>query len=196
EKNDDDDSDKSLLPEALKEGRGETARRSLWLAAFLVSLGLFCAWSSNRMRYLLSSPTHTTFHMAWAKNISFPAVTICNNNMLVSGKMSKSDVYLTGYWLGLLNKSHSVKPEALDILRDRRWSWFEKLLDFSHFLPPRQTGNVILKLLDHLGHQIEEMILRCKFQGRFLDPMRPPLSPGSHPSSLSLSLSLSPSEAT
>ncbi|XP_048379543.1 acid-sensing ion channel 1B isoform X2 [Stegostoma tigrinum] len=145
-------------------------RRLLWFLAFLVALGLFCTWSSNRIRYLLSRPVHTKLHMIWAKNLSFPAVTICNNNMLILRRMTKSDIYLTGHWLGLLDERRSVLPKAREILKDKGWKWFEKLLDFSHFLPPRASDNVMLKLLNRLGHQIEEMVLECRFRGRLCGP--------------------------
>uniref|UniRef100_H3A5S4 Uncharacterized protein n=1 Tax=Latimeria chalumnae TaxID=7897 RepID=H3A5S4_LATCH len=145
-------------------------RKLIWLLAFLVSLGLLVTWSSNRIRYLLSSPVHTKVHMVYAKNLTFPAVTICNNNLLLLRRMTKSDLYLTGYWLGLLNENFKVQPTARDILKDDRWKWLERLLNFSHYLPPRDTEDLMFRLMNRLGHQIEEMLLSCKFQGDSCGP--------------------------
>ncbi|XP_043939754.1 acid-sensing ion channel 1 [Protopterus annectens] len=151
-------------------GRLSCSRRIIWLLAFMISLGLLFTWSSNRLRYLLSSPVHTKVHVVYAKNLTFPAVTICNNNLLLLRRMTKSDLYLTGYWLGLLDEKLKVRPVAREILNDERWKWLEKFLDFSFYLPPRDKDNVMFHLIDRLGHQIEEMLLECKFQGDLCGP--------------------------
>uniref|UniRef100_A0A8K9Y4K6 Acid-sensing (proton-gated) ion channel 1b n=1 Tax=Oncorhynchus mykiss TaxID=8022 RepID=A0A8K9Y4K6_ONCMY len=96
---------------------GSYPRRLAWLLAFLTAVALLFTWSSNRVRYLLSSPVHTKAHMVYAKRLVFPAVTICNQNLLI---------------------------------------------------PDSQPS--MLQLLDRLGHQMEEMLLYCRFQGEVCGP--------------------------
>lgn len=151
-------------------GRLSCPRRAFWAMAVLASLALLLTWSSNRIRYLLSSPVHTKVHMAYARNLTFPAVTICNNNLLLLRRMGRADLHLAGYWLGLLTQRLRPEPAARELLREERWRWLEKLLDFSHYLPPPQQGHNTLHLLDRLGHQLEEMLLSCRFRGERCGP--------------------------
>ncbi|KAF3856610.1 hypothetical protein F7725_017333 [Dissostichus mawsoni] len=80
---------------------GSYPRRVAWLLAFLAALGLLLTWSSNRVRYLLSSPVYSKAHMVYAKRLVFPAVTICNQNLLLPRRMKKTDIFSAGRWLGL-----------------------------------------------------------------------------------------------
>uniref|UniRef100_A0A8C4S7R1 Uncharacterized protein n=1 Tax=Erpetoichthys calabaricus TaxID=27687 RepID=A0A8C4S7R1_ERPCA len=115
--------------------------RTFWILAFLASVCLLCTWSSNRIHYLMSFPFHTRIHMMWANVINFPAVTFCNNNMVRFHKLTKSDLYFAGHWLA----------------------------NFSRFLPPKVPENM-MNFYYRLGHQIEDMLVECKFQG---DPCGP-----------------------
>ncbi|XP_019411964.1 PREDICTED: acid-sensing ion channel 1 isoform X2 [Crocodylus porosus] len=151
-------------------GRLSCPRRAFWALAILASLALLLTWSSNRIRYLLSSPVHTKVHVAYARNLTFPAVTICNNNLLLLRRMGRADLHLAGYWLGLLTQRLRPEPAARELLREERWRWLEKLLDFSHYLPPPPQGHNTLHLLDRLGHQLEEMLLSCRFRGERCGP--------------------------
>ncbi|KAJ6658060.1 hypothetical protein lerEdw1_001536 [Lerista edwardsae] len=110
--------------------------RAFWFAAFLTSLALLFTWSENRIHYLLSWPVHTKLHLLYARNLTFPAVTFCNNNPLLLRRMSRADLHLVGYWLGLLNKNLHPVPAVRALLRDPRWLWLGNLLNFSHYLPP------------------------------------------------------------
>ncbi|XP_028675304.1 acid-sensing ion channel 2 isoform X1 [Erpetoichthys calabaricus] len=144
--------------------------RALWLLAFCTSLGCLLSWSSNRFLYLLSFPTHTKFHMEWAKELAFPAVTICNNNPVRFSKMTKSDLYFAGHWLGLLLANRTARPIVLELLYDERQQWFERLSDFRLFLPPRNFEGTSLEFLDRLGHQLDDMLLSCKYRGEACGP--------------------------
>nr|XP_033794442.1 acid-sensing ion channel 1 isoform X1 [Geotrypetes seraphini] len=151
-------------------GRLSCQRRGVWLLALLLSVALLLTWSSNRIRYLLSSPVHTRVQVRYAQSLTFPAITFCNNNLLLLRRMTKADLYLTGYWLGLLNRELHLQPPARHLLKDRQWAWLKRLLDFSYYLPPRQQDDLVAQLLDRLGHQLEEMLLFCKFQGEPCGP--------------------------
>uniref|UniRef100_A0A8C8BTP0 Acid-sensing ion channel 1 n=1 Tax=Oncorhynchus tshawytscha TaxID=74940 RepID=A0A8C8BTP0_ONCTS len=131
---------------------GSYPRRLAWLLAFLTALALLFTWSSNRVRYLLSSPVHTKAHMVYAKRLVFPAVTICNQNLLLPRRMKKPDIFSAGRW-------------------DPPWSPLSRILDFNHFLPPPlESQPSMQQLLDRLGHQMEEMLLYCRFQGELCGP--------------------------
>uniref|UniRef100_A0A8C1ZKX5 Acid-sensing ion channel 1 n=1 Tax=Cyprinus carpio TaxID=7962 RepID=A0A8C1ZKX5_CYPCA len=125
---------------------GSYPRRVAWLLAFLTALALLFTWSSNRVRYLLSSPVYTKAHMVYAKRLVFPAVTICNQNILLPRRMKKPDIFNAGRWLGLFGKNWQVSPVVREALPSMR------------------------QLLDRLGHQLEEMLLYCRFQGQLCGP--------------------------
>ncbi|XP_034769989.2 acid-sensing ion channel 1 isoform X3 [Acipenser ruthenus] len=152
---------------------GSYPRRLVWLLAFLTALALLFTWSSNRVRYLLSSPVHSKIHMVYGKRLVFPAVTICNQNRVLPARMGKPDLFLAGRWLGMLGRNLQVLPGVRESFSgaDQRWAAFSRLLDFSHFLPPpRDSHPSMRQLLDRLGHQLEEMLLYCRFQGELCGP--------------------------
>ncbi|CAI5765346.1 acid-sensing ion channel 1 isoform X2 [Podarcis lilfordi] len=152
-------------------GHRSCPRRAFWLLAFLGSVALLATWSSNRIRYLLSWPVHTKVHLLYARQLTFPAVTLCNNNLLLLRRMSRADLHLSGYWLGLLNKDLQPVPAVGAVMRDPRWLWLGNLLNFSHYLPPLPPQEQSTRrLLDRLGHQLEEMLLSCRFQGERCGP--------------------------
>ncbi|XP_015217554.1 acid-sensing ion channel 2 isoform X1 [Lepisosteus oculatus] len=144
--------------------------RALWFLAFCTSLGFLLSWSSNRFLYWLSFPTHTKFHMEWAKELPFPAITICNNNPIRFYKLTKSDLYFAGHWLGLLLANRTARPIILELLRDDHQKWFQKLSDFHLFLPPRNFEGTNLEFMDRLGHQLDDMLLSCKYRGEICGP--------------------------
>ncbi|KAL2101222.1 hypothetical protein ACEWY4_002983 [Coilia grayii] len=144
---------------------GSLGRRALWLLALCTSLGLLISWSSNRLLHWLSFPTYTRVHSEWAKELAFPAVTVCNNNPVRLLKLTKSDLYFAGHWLGLLLANRTARPLVLDLLAEDRRGWFQKLSDFRLFLPPRHFEGTNLEFMDRLSHQLEDMLLSCKYRG-------------------------------
>lgn len=158
---------------------GSYPRRVAWLLAFVAALALLFTWSSNRVRYLLSAPVYSKAHMVYAKRLVFPAVTICNQNLLLPRRMKKTDIFSAGRWLGLFGRNWQVSPaarEALTSLGDGGggeppWSPLSRILDFNHFLPPPAESQPSMRqLLDRLGHQLEEMLLYCRYQGELCGP--------------------------
>uniref|UniRef100_A0A3Q3J1F1 Acid sensing ion channel subunit 2 n=1 Tax=Monopterus albus TaxID=43700 RepID=A0A3Q3J1F1_MONAL len=144
---------------------GSVGRRAFWLLALCTSLGLLLSWSSNRLLHWLSFPTYTRVHTEWAKELAFPTVTICNNNPIRLYKLTKSDLYFAGHWLGLLLANRTVRPMVLDLLQEDRRAWFRKLSDFKLFLPPRNFEGTNLEFMDRLSHQLDDMLLSCKYRG-------------------------------
>ncbi|XP_016134652.1 acid-sensing ion channel 2-like [Sinocyclocheilus grahami] len=141
------------------------SRRAFWMLAFCTCLGLLLSWSSNRLLHWLAFPTHTRVHTEWARELAFPTVTICNNNAVRLYHLTKSDLYFAGHWLGLLLANRTARPLVLDLLQDDRRAWFSKLSDFRLFLPPRRFEGTSLEFMDRLGHQLEDMLLACKYRG-------------------------------
>ncbi|XP_077475296.1 acid-sensing ion channel 2 isoform X1 [Stigmatopora argus] len=144
---------------------GSLGRRVFWLLAFCTSLGMLVSWSSNRLLHWMSFPTYTRVHTEWAKELDFPVVTICNNNPIRLYKLTKSDLYFAGHWLGLLLANRTVRPLVLDLLQEDRVAWFGKLSDFKLFLPPRNFEGTNLEFMDRLSHQLDDMLLSCKYRG-------------------------------
>lgn len=144
---------------------GSVGRRAFWLLALCTSVGLLLSWSSNRLLHWLSFPTYTRVHTEWAKELAFPTVTICNNNPIRLYKLTKSDLYFAGHWLGLLLANRTVRPMVLDLLQEDRRTWFKKLSDFRLFLPPRNFEGTNLEFMDRLSHQLDDMLLSCKYRG-------------------------------
>uniref|UniRef100_A0A673YV87 Acid-sensing ion channel 1 n=1 Tax=Salmo trutta TaxID=8032 RepID=A0A673YV87_SALTR len=133
---------------------GSYPRRLAWLLAFLTAVALLFTWSSNRVRYLLSSPVHTKAHMVYAKRLVFPAVTICNQNLLIPDMLTPGNDH-----------------DSIISSNEPPWSPLSRILDFNHFLPPPlESQPSMLQLLDRLGHQMEEMLLYCRFQGEVCGP--------------------------
>ncbi|XP_032891241.1 acid-sensing ion channel 2-like [Amblyraja radiata] len=145
-------------------------RRAVWFLAFCTSLGFLISWSSNRFLYLLSFPSHTRFHMDWSKELNFPALTICNNNPVRFYQLTKSDLYYAGQWLGLLNENRTARPLVIELLKEDRQQWFHRLSDFRLFLPPRSFEGISLNFMDRLGHQLDDMLLSCRYRGDICGP--------------------------
>ncbi|KAM4031818.1 acid-sensing ion channel 2 isoform 1-T1 [Anomaloglossus baeobatrachus] len=145
-------------------------RRAFWFLAFFTSLGLLLSWSSNRLLYWLSFPSHTRVQLEWSKELAFPAVTLCNNNPVRFHRLSKSDLYFAGYWLGLLLANRTARPLLSELLPEDKQKWFQKLADFRLFLPPRDFDGISVGFMDRLGHQLEDMLLSCRYRGEACGP--------------------------
>nr|XP_031324147.1 uncharacterized protein LOC116157750 [Camelus dromedarius] len=99
---------------------GSFQRRALWVFAFCTSLGLLLSWSSNRLLYWLSFPSHTRVHREWSRQLPFPAVTVCNNNPLRFPRLSKGDLYYAGHWLGCCCPTRTAAPAGQRAAAGRR----------------------------------------------------------------------------
>uniref|UniRef100_A0A8C7YL09 Uncharacterized protein n=1 Tax=Oryzias sinensis TaxID=183150 RepID=A0A8C7YL09_9TELE len=118
----------------------------IWILAFLLCISLLCTWSWNRIFYLMSYPVVTKIYMVWAHNMSFPAVTLCNKNVFRVSALTKDDLSLS-----ILKESH--RPGLL------------RLLDFRNYAPPPDYSVNTTEMMSRLGHQLEDMLLECKFRG-------------------------------
>uniref|UniRef100_A0A8C1NUM5 Acid-sensing ion channel 1C n=1 Tax=Cyprinus carpio TaxID=7962 RepID=A0A8C1NUM5_CYPCA len=107
-------------------------QRLFWLLAIFVCLGLLFTWSRNRILYLLSYPAVTKIYLVWSHNMTFPAITFCNQNLLRVSSLTKADLYHSGYWMDIMHLNHTFSTT---------------------------------EMIDRLGHQLEDMLLDCRFRG-------------------------------
>ncbi|NWJ02982.1 ASIC4 protein, partial [Crypturellus undulatus] len=145
-------------------------RRLLWSLAFAAAVGLLATEATNRARYLLSHPVHTRARMVRAPQLRFPAVTLCNPNRARFLQLTKPDLYSVGQWLGLAWENRSLVPELLGLLHEDRRRWLARLANYSRFLPPRRSERTMQSFFHRLGHQIEDMLVECRFQGQRCGP--------------------------
>ncbi|CAB1317349.1 unnamed protein product [Coregonus sp. 'balchen'] len=141
-------------------------QRILWLLAFFVCVSLLFTWSWNRILYLMSYPAVTKIKMEWAHNMSFPAVTFCNHNLFRVSSLTKVDLYHSGYWMDLMHQNHTVMERSLALLRDNHKYNLLSLLDFNGYTPPPRYHVNTTEMIGRLGHQLEDMLLECRFRGR------------------------------
>ncbi|XP_035644265.1 acid-sensing ion channel 1C-like isoform X2 [Oncorhynchus keta] len=140
-------------------------QRILWLLAFFVCVSLLFTWSWNRILYLMSYPAVTRIKMEWTHNMSFPAVTFCNHNLFRVSSLTKVDLYHCGYWMDLMHQNHSVLEKSLALLRDNHKYNLLSLLDFNGYTPPPRYHVNTTEMIGRLGHQLEDMLLECRFRG-------------------------------
>ncbi|XP_053914407.1 acid-sensing ion channel 3 isoform X2 [Cuculus canorus] len=135
-------------------------RRALWGAFFLGSLGLLLAVCAERVAYFLTYPHVTKLDEVAARNLTFPAITICNLNEFRFSKITRNDLYHVGELLALLNERYEIshpqlaEPRVLAALRDKA--------NFKNFKakPFRMD-----EFYNRTGHDLAEMLLRCSFRG-------------------------------
>lgn len=153
-------------------------RRLLWGLAFLASAGLLATGATDRLHHLLSRPVLTRARLTRVPQLRFPAVTLCNPNRARFLQLTKPDLYSVGQWLGLSREDRSLVPELLAMLGDERRRWLTRLANYSRFLPPRRSERTMQSFFHRLSHQIEDMLVECRFQGKRCGPQHfTPVSP-------------------
>ncbi|XP_050954484.1 acid-sensing ion channel 1C isoform X1 [Labeo rohita] len=141
-------------------------QRLFWLLAIFICLGLLFTWSWNRILYLLSYPAVTKIYMVWSHNMTFPAITFCNQNLLRVSSLTKADLYHSGYWMDIMHLNHTVNRQSVSMLKhSRHRERLLHLLDFSDYSPPPDYQLNTSEMIDRLGHQLEDMLLDCRFRG-------------------------------
>lgn len=153
-------------------------RRLLWGLAFLASAGLLATGATDRLHHLLSRPVLTRARLTRVPQLRFPAVTLCNPNRARFLQLTKPDLYSVGQWLGLSREDRSLVPELLAMLGDEQRRWLTRLANYSRFLPPRRSERTMQSFFHRLSHQIEDMLVECRFQGKRCGPQHfTPVSP-------------------
>lgn len=140
-------------------------QRVIWIMAFFMCISLLGTWSLNRIQYLMSYPAITKINMVWARNMSFPAVTLCNKNAFRVSSLTKDDLYHSGYWMDLMYPNHTVMERSLSIIKDSHKQGLLSLLDFNNYSPNPDYRTNTTEMMGRLGHQLEDMLLECRFRG-------------------------------
>lgn len=121
-----------------------TFRRIIWTLFLLFGVGYFSYQSSELLKKYFKFPVTTKTTLEYEKEPAFPAVTICNFNMLRKSIVEK-------------NNFQEVTDQAL---RSKAGIKVNDTIDWS----PYKDINV-LEIYRKGGHQIRDMILECSWKG-------------------------------
>uniref|UniRef100_A0A8C7YFV4 Acid-sensing ion channel 1 n=1 Tax=Oryzias sinensis TaxID=183150 RepID=A0A8C7YFV4_9TELE len=122
-------------------------RQGLWAVAFIVALSLFLLQVADRIIYYRQYDRITLLDEMVANNMTFPAITICNYNLVRKTQMSYSDLIFMGPLLGFedgMAPGFALAPEP-----DR----------------PRGSRFSLDEFYTRTRHRIDEMLLDCSFRG-------------------------------
>ncbi|NWW77853.1 ASI1C protein, partial [Climacteris rufus] len=132
----------------------------LWGGFFLGSLGLLLLVCAERVAYFLTYPHVTKLDEVAARNLTFPAITICNLNEFRFSKITRNDMYHVGELLALLNERYEIsnpqlaEPHVLAALRDKA--------NFKNF---KAKPFSMAEFYNRTGHDLADMLLQCSFRG-------------------------------
>uniref|UniRef100_A0A8D3E590 Acid-sensing ion channel 1 n=1 Tax=Scophthalmus maximus TaxID=52904 RepID=A0A8D3E590_SCOMX len=122
-------------------------RQGLWAVVFTMALSAFLFQVADRIIYYLQYDRITMLDENMAKNMTFPAVTICNYNFIRKSQMSYSDLIFMGPLLGFEEGMAPGFPLAVE--------------------PDRPPGSrfSLDEFYSRTQHRIEDMLLECDFRG-------------------------------
>lgn len=136
-----------------------TARKFLWTMAFLGALGFLIYVYIDRVEFYFQYPHVTKLEEEAVHSMIFPAVTICNVNILRFSEISGQDLYWAGEFLGFLNSSDKIvapqkaDAEVVKVLSQKlQQSKGERNLPFD-----------FREFHDRAGHQMDQMLIKCRF---------------------------------
>ncbi|XP_029906960.1 acid-sensing ion channel 1B isoform X1 [Myripristis murdjan] len=122
-------------------------RQGLWALVFLLALSAFLLQVVDRVLYYLQYDHVTMLDERTAKNMTFPAVTICNYNTFRKSQISYSDLIFMGPLLGYEDNMAPGIPLAPE--------------------PDRPPGSrfSLDEFFNRTRHRMEDMLLDCNFRG-------------------------------
>ncbi|XP_035994178.1 acid-sensing ion channel 1C isoform X4 [Fundulus heteroclitus] len=136
---------------------GVTFRRLLWAAAFCSSLSIFLLQVADRVIEYYQYPYVTILDEMDSPVMFFPAITMCNYNSFRKSKITRNDIF----WMaGLLGVEQGDFDDFMAALGQPT--------DNSKFFPSK-TFNM-LEFVQRTSHDIEEMLLDCKYRGKDCGP--------------------------
>lgn len=119
-------------------------RQTLWALALLASLALFLYQASRSAVAYLEHPHLTALSEESRRELTFPAVTLCNVNRFRFSALTDADIYHLANLTGLPPKSRGGhRPGELQ------------------YPPPD-----MLDIFQRTGHQLEDMLKSCNFSGQ------------------------------
>ncbi|XP_053900553.1 acid-sensing ion channel 4 isoform X2 [Malaclemys terrapin pileata] len=118
-------------------------RQTLWAFAFLLSLAFFFSQAARSALLYLERPHLTALDEEAAREMLFPAVTICNINRFRHSALSDADIFHLANMTGLPPKDREGH-RAADLL-----------------YPDPDMADI----LNRTGHQLDDMLQSCNFSG-------------------------------
>ncbi|XP_077055395.1 acid-sensing ion channel 4-B isoform X2 [Siphateles boraxobius] len=119
-------------------------RQTLWGLALLVSLSLFLYQATWSAAAYLEHPHLTSLREETHRELTFPAITLCNVNRFRFSALTDADIYHLTNLTGLPPKSRKGhRPSELQ------------------YPPPD-----MLDIFQRTGHQLEDMLKSCNFSGQ------------------------------
>ncbi|XP_067399769.1 acid-sensing ion channel 4 [Emydura macquarii macquarii] len=118
-------------------------RQSLWAFAFLLSLAFFLYQAAGSALLYLEHPHVAALGEEAAREMPFPAVTICNVNRFRHSALSDADIFHLANMTGLPPKDREGH-RAADLL-----------------YPAADMADI----LNRTGHQLDDMLQSCNFSG-------------------------------
>ncbi|KAG7455287.1 hypothetical protein MATL_G00254910 [Megalops atlanticus] len=131
---------------------GVTIRRLLWAAAFTSSLSIFLYQVADRVIEYYRYPHVTLLDEMDSPVMYFPAITLCNYNSFRKSQMRRNDLFWMARMLGVEQADFDDYLAALG-----------QPSDGGKFFPSK-TFNM-LEFVQRTSHNIEEMLLDCKYRG-------------------------------
>ncbi|KAJ4926777.1 hypothetical protein JOQ06_014523 [Pogonophryne albipinna] len=129
------------------EGKKFGIRQGLWGLVFTLALSAFLLQVVDRIIYFYQYDYITTLDENSAKNMTFPAITVCNYNFVRKSQMSYSDLIFMGPLLGFEEGMAPGFPLAPE--------------------PDRPPGSrfSLDEFYNRTRHRIEDILLECNFRG-------------------------------
>lgn len=128
-----------------------SVRRGLWAIVFLLALSMFLLQVVDRVIYYTTYDYITMLDERNAKNMVFPAITICNYNTFRRSQLSYSDLLFMGPMLGYEDNMAPGIPLAPE--------------------PDRQGARFSLaEFFNRTRHRMDDMLLECVFSGKECGP--------------------------
>ncbi len=119
-------------------------RQTLWGLALLASLGLFLYQATRSTATYLERPHLAAMREETRRELTFPAITLCNVNRFCFSALTDADIYHLANLTGLPPKSRKGhRPSELQ------------------YPPPD-----MLDIFQRTGHQLEDMLKSCNFSGQ------------------------------
>ncbi|KAJ7346019.1 hypothetical protein JRQ81_001969 [Phrynocephalus forsythii] len=136
-----------------------TFRSFLWTVAFLGCLGILIHVYAERVQLYFQYPHITSLEEENLQDMVFPAVTLCNLNLLRFSQLTGHDLYWAGEYLGFLDSYDRIASSQTADLEDVE-TLSQKL---EQSKGQRNLPFDFQELHERAGHQMAEMLVECKF---------------------------------
>ncbi|XP_078662551.1 acid-sensing ion channel 2-like isoform X3 [Branchiostoma floridae x Branchiostoma belcheri] len=137
-------------------------RRTAWVLMLLLSLGLMSFECMESLIYYFEYHHVTKVELQYAKNMTFPAVTICNMNKYRRSALKMRDLATVGPYIGIVDQEKfQLKNEHL---YPKEWVDFVRMHDLKTISKTSRFPE-LSEFVKRVGHQIKQMIISCEWRG-------------------------------